>query len=146
MYVCIYLSIYVSICLFMYLFYIFKVEINLWLTQVQTHLENPTDYHIRQSVKQQVKEYLSTTHATKQVPFQMPLLCIYDNVLLFFPGSASGNPSSSSPLSLFLSPLRRPSMLSQAWCRHLLLPTWAPAGALRLPPSPCTPHTCALSS
>lgn len=39
------------------------------ITQVQTHLENPTDYHIRQSMKQQVKEYLSTTHATKQVLF-----------------------------------------------------------------------------
>ena len=39
------------------------------LIQVQTHLENPTDYHIRQSMKQQVKEYLSTTYATKQVPF-----------------------------------------------------------------------------
>lgn len=34
--------------------------------KVQTHLENPTDYHIRQSVRQQVKEYLSTTYATKQ--------------------------------------------------------------------------------
>lgn len=34
---------------------------------MQTHLENPTDYHIRQSMKQQVKEYLSTTCATKQV-------------------------------------------------------------------------------
>lgn len=45
--------------------------------QVQTHLENPTDYHIRQSRKQQVKEYLSTTYATKQVLFWMPLLCLY---------------------------------------------------------------------
>lgn len=35
--------------------------------KVQTHLENPTDYHIRQSRRQQVKEYLSTTFATKQV-------------------------------------------------------------------------------
>lgn len=34
--------------------------------KVQTHLENPTDYHIRQSQRQQVKEYLSTTYATKQ--------------------------------------------------------------------------------
>lgn len=34
--------------------------------KVQTHLENPTDYHIRQSMRQQVKEYLSTTCATKQ--------------------------------------------------------------------------------
>lgn len=47
------------------------------LLQVQTHLENPTDYHIRQSRKQQVKEYLSTTYATKQVLFWMPLLCLY---------------------------------------------------------------------
>uniref|UniRef100_A0A4W5JDK4 Transcription factor EB n=1 Tax=Hucho hucho TaxID=62062 RepID=A0A4W5JDK4_9TELE len=44
--------------------------INPWcaVLQVQTHLENPTDYHIRQSQRQQVKEYLSTTYATKQVP------------------------------------------------------------------------------
>lgn len=34
--------------------------------QVQTHLENPTDYHIRQSQRQQVKEYLSSTFAPKQ--------------------------------------------------------------------------------
>lgn len=48
--------------------------------QVQTHLENPTDYHIRQSMKQQVKEYLSTTFATKQVLFINPFFfffCIY---------------------------------------------------------------------
>lgn len=43
--------------------------------QVQTHLENPTDYHIRQSMKQQVKEYLSTTYATKQVPFLYLNMC-----------------------------------------------------------------------
>lgn len=47
----------------------------LLLIQVQTHLENPTDYHIRQSRRQQVKEYLSTTYATKQVRFWMPFLC-----------------------------------------------------------------------
>lgn len=29
--------------------------------QVQTHLENPTKYHIRQAQRQQVKQYLSTT-------------------------------------------------------------------------------------
>lgn len=33
--------------------------------KVQTHLENPTDFHISQSRMQQVKEYLSTTYATK---------------------------------------------------------------------------------
>lgn len=31
------------------------------LSQVQTHLENPTKYHIQQAQRQQVKEYLSHT-------------------------------------------------------------------------------------
>ncbi|XP_029466345.1 transcription factor E3 isoform X2 [Rhinatrema bivittatum] len=33
--------------------------------KVQTHLENPTKYHIQQAQRQQVKEYLSTTMGTK---------------------------------------------------------------------------------
>lgn len=33
--------------------------------QVQTTLENPTKYHIQQSQRQQVKQYLSTTLGTK---------------------------------------------------------------------------------
>ncbi|XP_029682969.1 transcription factor EB isoform X2 [Takifugu rubripes] len=43
-----------------------NMQVPIEVLKVQTHLENPTDYHIRQSMKQQVKEYLSTTHATKQ--------------------------------------------------------------------------------
>uniref|UniRef100_A0AAV2JGF3 MiT/TFE transcription factors N-terminal domain-containing protein n=1 Tax=Knipowitschia caucasica TaxID=637954 RepID=A0AAV2JGF3_KNICA len=43
-----------------------SLQVPVEVLKVQTHLENPTDYHIRQSVRQQVKEYLSTTHATKQ--------------------------------------------------------------------------------
>lgn len=39
---------------------------HVFLWQVQTHLENPTDYHIRQSQRQQVKEYLSSTIVPKQ--------------------------------------------------------------------------------
>lgn len=31
------------------------------LFQVQTHLENPTRYHIQQAQRQQVRQYLSTT-------------------------------------------------------------------------------------
>ncbi|XP_070696173.1 transcription factor E3a [Pempheris klunzingeri] len=31
--------------------------------KVQTHLENPTRYHIQQAQRQQVRQYLSTTHA-----------------------------------------------------------------------------------
>ncbi|XP_034540882.1 transcription factor EB isoform X3 [Notolabrus celidotus] len=43
-----------------------SMQVPVEILKVQTHLENPTDYHIRQSRKQQVKEYLSTTFATKQ--------------------------------------------------------------------------------
>uniref|UniRef100_A0A671V2S0 Transcription factor EB n=1 Tax=Sparus aurata TaxID=8175 RepID=A0A671V2S0_SPAAU len=43
-----------------------SMQVPVEVLKVQTHLENPTDYHIRQSMKQQVKEYLSTTYATKQ--------------------------------------------------------------------------------
>ncbi|XP_067360395.1 transcription factor EB isoform X2 [Channa argus] len=43
-----------------------SMQVPMEVLKVQTHLENPTDYHIRQSRRQQVKEYLSTTCATKQ--------------------------------------------------------------------------------
>uniref|UniRef100_A0A8C8JKS3 BHLH domain-containing protein n=1 Tax=Oncorhynchus tshawytscha TaxID=74940 RepID=A0A8C8JKS3_ONCTS len=36
--------------------------------KVQSHLENPTKYHIQQSQRQQVKEYLSTTLGNKVAP------------------------------------------------------------------------------
>ncbi|KAL4622421.1 transcription factor EB [Arapaima gigas] len=42
------------------------MQVPMEVLMVQTHLENPTDYHIRQSQRQQVREYLSTTYATKQ--------------------------------------------------------------------------------
>ncbi|KAJ8367512.1 hypothetical protein AAFF_G00317150 [Aldrovandia affinis] len=42
------------------------MQVPVEVLRVQTHLENPTDYHIRQSQRQQLKEYLSTTYATKQ--------------------------------------------------------------------------------
>eukprot|EP00079_Xenopus_tropicalis_P014053 XP_002944430.2 PREDICTED: transcription factor E3-like [Xenopus tropicalis] len=38
---------------------------SVFLPQVQTHLENPTRYHIQQSQRQQVKQYLSTTLGAK---------------------------------------------------------------------------------
>ncbi|XP_030229861.1 transcription factor EB isoform X3 [Gadus morhua] len=43
-----------------------SMQVPVAVLKVQTHLENPTDYHLRQSQRQQVKEYLSTTFATKQ--------------------------------------------------------------------------------
>ncbi|XP_056396883.1 transcription factor E3 isoform X2 [Hyla sarda] len=40
-------------------------QVPLEVLKVQTHLENPTKYHIQQSQRQQVKQYLSTTMGTK---------------------------------------------------------------------------------
>ncbi|XP_063792152.1 transcription factor E3 [Pseudophryne corroboree] len=40
-------------------------QVPLEILKVQTHLENPTKYHIQQSQRQQVKQYLSTTLGTK---------------------------------------------------------------------------------
>ncbi|XP_035239547.1 transcription factor EB-like isoform X1 [Anguilla anguilla] len=42
------------------------MQVPVEVLRVQTHLENPTDYHIRQSQRQQLKQFLSTTYATKQ--------------------------------------------------------------------------------
>ncbi|XP_062842582.1 transcription factor EB isoform X2 [Trichomycterus rosablanca] len=47
------------------------MEVPVEVLKVQTHLENPTDYHIRQSQKQQVKEYLSSTFGAKQAVHAM---------------------------------------------------------------------------
>lgn len=38
-----------------------------FIGQVQTHLENPTKYHIQQAQRQQVKQYLSTTLGNKAI-------------------------------------------------------------------------------
>ncbi|XP_067880344.1 microphthalmia-associated transcription factor-like isoform X1 [Heterodontus francisci] len=38
-----------------------KAQVPVEILKVQTHLENPTKYHIQQSQRQQVKQYLSTT-------------------------------------------------------------------------------------
>ncbi|XP_059385404.1 transcription factor EB-like [Carassius carassius] len=87
--------------------------------KVQTHLENPTDYHIRQSMRQQVKEYLSTTYATKQavhavtslvqpspppmpqgqtgsVPSTMPSPCMRTEQLM----NSAGNSAPNSPMAM----------------------------------------------
>ncbi|KAJ1109549.1 hypothetical protein NDU88_006909 [Pleurodeles waltl] len=43
--------------------------------QVQTHLENPTKYHIQQAQRQQVKQYLSTTLGSKHANQVLSLPC-----------------------------------------------------------------------
>ncbi|XP_048381900.1 microphthalmia-associated transcription factor-like isoform X2 [Stegostoma tigrinum] len=42
-----------------------KAQVPMEILKVQTHLENPTRYHIQQSQRQQVKQYLSTTMGAK---------------------------------------------------------------------------------
>lgn len=86
---------------------------------MQTLLDNPTDYHIRQSQRQQVKEFLSTTYATKQavhavtslvqpspptmpqgqtgtVPSTMPSPCMRTEQLM----TSAGNSAPNSPMAM----------------------------------------------
>ncbi|NXE18106.1 MITF factor, partial [Ardeotis kori] len=65
------------------------------VTQVQTHLENPTKYHIQQAQRQQVKQYLSTTLANKHANQALSLPCPNqpgDHVMP--PGTGSSAPNS----------------------------------------------------
>lgn len=67
--------------------------------QVQTHLENPTKYHIQQAQRQQVKQYLSTTLANKHANQVLSLPCPNqpgDRVMPPVPGSSAPN----SPMAL----------------------------------------------
>ncbi|XP_067287446.1 transcription factor EB isoform X2 [Pseudorasbora parva] len=95
------------------------MQVPVEVLKVQTHLENPTDYHIRQSQRQQVKEYLSTTYATKQavhavtslvqpspptmaqgqtgtVPPSMPSPCMRTEQLMI----SAGNSAPNSPMAM----------------------------------------------
>uniref|UniRef100_A0A8C7WM03 Transcription factor EB n=1 Tax=Oryzias sinensis TaxID=183150 RepID=A0A8C7WM03_9TELE len=51
-----------------------SMQVPVEVLKVQTHLENPTNYHLRQAQRQQVKEYLSTTFATKQTVHEVSRL------------------------------------------------------------------------
>lgn len=67
--------------------------------QVQTHLENPTKYHIQQAQRQQVKQYLSTTLANKHANQVVSLPCANqpgDHVMPPVPGSSAPN----SPMAM----------------------------------------------
>ena len=62
--------------------------------KVQSHLENPTKYHIQQAQRQQVRQYLSTTlggKAGSQCPSQPP-----EHGMPPGPGSSAPN----SPMAL----------------------------------------------
>lgn len=67
--------------------------------QVQTHLENPTKYHIQQAQRQQVKQYLSTTLANKHANQALSLPCPNqpgDHVM----PSGTGSSAPNSPMAM----------------------------------------------
>ena len=122
--------------------------------QVQTHLENPTKYHIQQSQRQQVKQYLSTTLANKHANQVLSLPCPNqpgDHVMPPVPGSSAPN----SPMAMLTlnsncekevihvpSPLLSLTLNDCLWISllHLIvdssLSAWPPSPAF-VPDSPC---------
>ncbi|XP_066559357.1 transcription factor EB isoform X2 [Amia ocellicauda] len=84
------------------------MQVPVEVLKVQTHLENPTKYHIQQSQRQQVKQYLSTTFATKQAvhavtgvqpspPPPGPSPCMRTEQLI---NHSAGNSAPNSPMAL----------------------------------------------
>ncbi|XP_067398422.1 microphthalmia-associated transcription factor isoform X3 [Emydura macquarii macquarii] len=70
-------------------------QVPMEVLKVQTHLENPTKYHIQQAQRQQVKQYLSTTLASKHANQALSLPCPNqpgDHVMP--PGTGSSAPNS----------------------------------------------------
>ncbi|XP_041080929.1 microphthalmia-associated transcription factor-like isoform X21 [Polyodon spathula] len=63
--------------------------------KVQTHLENPTKYHIQQAQRQQVKQYLSTTLGNKLPNHALSLPCTNQPIEhVMHPGPGSSAPNS----------------------------------------------------
>ncbi|XP_073496438.1 transcription factor E3 [Phyllobates terribilis] len=68
-------------------------QVPLEVLKVQTHLENPTKYHIQQSQRQQVKQYLSTTMGTK-----VPLHTSAPSTTTVMPNSTGASPQPEQAL------------------------------------------------
>ncbi|KAG9353299.1 hypothetical protein JZ751_017875 [Albula glossodonta] len=66
---------------------------------VQTHLENPTKYHIQQAQRQQVKQYLSTTLGSKLTTQAVSLPCPNQPSEHVMP-PGPGNSAPNSPMAL----------------------------------------------
>lgn len=62
------------------------------ISQVQTHLENPTRYHIQQAQRQQVRQYLSTTKTATKAANQEPATVLNH--------STHSAPKAESPVNL----------------------------------------------
>ncbi|XP_042195669.1 microphthalmia-associated transcription factor isoform X7 [Callorhinchus milii] len=74
-------------------------QVPMEVLKVQTHLENPTKYHIQQAQRQQVKQYLSTTLGNKLTNHALSMPCSNqpnDHVMPPGPGSSAPN----SPMAM----------------------------------------------
>uniref|UniRef100_UPI00398F66C3 microphthalmia-associated transcription factor-like isoform X10 n=1 Tax=Pristiophorus japonicus TaxID=55135 RepID=UPI00398F66C3 len=72
-----------------------NTQVPMEVLKVQTHLENPTKYHIQQAQRQQVKQYLSTTLGNKLTNQALSMPCSNqpsDHVMP--PGAGSSAPNS----------------------------------------------------
>ncbi|XP_067854994.1 microphthalmia-associated transcription factor-like isoform X5 [Heptranchias perlo] len=72
-----------------------NTQVPMEVLKVQTHLENPTKYHIQQAQRQQVKQYLSTTLGNKLTNQALSMPCSNqpsDHILP--PGTGSSAPNS----------------------------------------------------
>ncbi|XP_039626836.1 microphthalmia-associated transcription factor-like isoform X3 [Polypterus senegalus] len=67
--------------------------------QVQTHLENPTKYHIQQAQRQQVKQYLSTTLGNKLANQAVSLPCQNQPIEHVMP-PGTGSSAPNSPMAM----------------------------------------------
>ncbi|XP_030064402.1 microphthalmia-associated transcription factor isoform X2 [Microcaecilia unicolor] len=92
-------------------------QVPMEVLKVQTHLENPTKYHIQQAQRQQVKQYLSTTLGGKHANQALSLPCPNqpgDHVMPPGPGSSAPN-SPMAMLTLNSSCEKEPKTMNPAY-------------------------------
>ncbi|XP_051517938.1 microphthalmia-associated transcription factor-like isoform X3 [Myxocyprinus asiaticus] len=75
-------------------------QVPMEVLKVQTHLENPTKYHIQQAQRQQVKEYLSTTLGGKLGSQVLSLPCPSQTTDHRGMPPGPGNSAPNSPMAL----------------------------------------------
>ncbi|XP_018617875.1 microphthalmia-associated transcription factor-like isoform X2 [Scleropages formosus] len=75
-------------------------QVPMEVLKVQTHLENPTKYHIQQAQRQQVKQYLSTTLGNKLGSQSVSLPCTNQATEHGGMPPGPGNSAPNSPMAL----------------------------------------------
>ncbi|KAG2471432.1 MITF factor, partial [Polypterus senegalus] len=74
-------------------------QVPMEVLKVQTHLENPTKYHIQQAQRQQVKQYLSTTLGNKLANQAVSLPCQNQPIEHVMP-PGTGSSAPNSPMAM----------------------------------------------